>query len=238
MTHRSFRANEYICFCKQIINKVTKRNGYRFTVDVTSRNKYEEEVTVTHNICGEIFRRGEYFIRGTIPYGKLTCPPLPDLRMTGENRGVMHHLAGLCPRHAIMFEDRMYRTMIEAHGHNTDTDSVHSADDPEDPPVCEADSSSSSSATGSPPVKNKRNKPSGVNSKPRASTRKPVSNASAKANKKPNPSTRKAEPKSDSKIRRKGTPPPTVFNIEDDDKESLSVTIKKNKRQSQAIVSV
>ena len=155
MTHRSFRADEYICFCKQIINKVTKRNGYRFIVEHTSLNKYDEDITVAHNICGKMFRRGEYFIRGTMPYGKLTCPLLPDLRISGENRGGMHHLAGLCPRHAIMFEDRMYRTMIEAHGHNTDTDSVHSADDPEDPAVCEADSSSLSSATESPPVKKK-----------------------------------------------------------------------------------
>ena len=128
-----FRDDQLICFCKQVIHKVTRADHFRFTASQTHINKYDVEVTVEHKVCGAMFRRGEFYISGTFPYGKkITCPPLPDLTKTGKDRGGMLHLAGLCPRHAVNFEDKMYRFL----SHDVDPDSpTHSEDDPKDPAV-------------------------------------------------------------------------------------------------------
>ena len=141
MGDQAFRDEQYICFCKQVIHKVTRTENFRFTVEEKNKNKYDEEITVEHKICGAMFRRGEFFISGTFPYGKLACPPLPDLTKTGNDRGGMLHLAGLCPRHAVHFEDKMYRFL----SHDGDSDSpIHSGDDPADPAVSKPPSETSS----------------------------------------------------------------------------------------------
>ena len=160
VTDRHYRGDEIICFCKQIIHKTTKANTYRHTIDITSYNKYDEEVTKTVQLCGQMFRRGEYYIKGK-PYGELPCPPLPDLSLTGKRKGMLH-LAGLCPRHAVLFEDRLYDQVKDFHVHGSDDeDSVHSGDDPADPladlaaPSSSPSSTSSSNKSPPPPTKKK-----------------------------------------------------------------------------------
>ena len=108
-----------------------------------------------------MFRRGEYYVKGK-PYGKLPCPPLPDLSKTGDRSG-MHHLAGLCPRHAVLFEDRLYNHVREFHGHGgDDEDSVYSGDDPADPladlaaPTSSPSSTSSATKSSPPPAKKRK----------------------------------------------------------------------------------
>ena len=105
-----------ICFCKQIIHKATKTNTYCFTVDVESTNEYDEDITKNYQLCGQMFRRGEYeLLEKPKPYGELVFPPLPDLLKIGVHRKGMHHLAGLCPRHAVLFEDRFYNVVKHVH---------------------------------------------------------------------------------------------------------------------------
>ena len=128
-----------ICFCKQIIEKVTRRNQkiFRFTVA-----KGEKE---THNICGAMFRRGNFNVSGMSPYPeKLNVPPLPDLRKSGVQRGGMFHLAGLCPQHAIEFEYKLLNAMSLG-SEGSSGDSNNSGDNSNDSVVVPAASSSSES---------------------------------------------------------------------------------------------
>ena len=128
-----------ICFCKYIIDEATRRNKkiFRFTV--------MEGPTETYKICGALFRRGNFDL-GANPYPeKFNVGDLPDLRNTGDNRGGMLHLAGLCPKHAIEFDDKLLSLMLADDEPSGDSDA--SGDDSSDPAVSPAASSSSSEAT-------------------------------------------------------------------------------------------
>ena len=128
-----------ICFCKYIIDKATRRNKkiFRFTV--------MEGPTETYKICGALFRRGNFDL-GANPYPeKFNVGDLPDLRNTGDNRGGMLHLAGLCPKHAIAFDDKLLSLMLADNESCGDSDA--SGDNSADPVVVPAASSSSSEAT-------------------------------------------------------------------------------------------
>ena len=225
-----------ICFCKQIVHAVTKRNPYRFSVTQVSTNQYGEEESVEYKLCGAMFRRGELFVRGVNPYGPgHNVPPLPDYTKTGDNRVGMHHLGGLCPRHAFEFEKNLDYVLNLG-------DSEHSGDDPADPAVTQEDIEDETSNQSSPDIQNlkttttsqkptpavtspaakdppSKSKPRRVN-KPRAPTKKPPP-TTAKRPSKARGSIRKPKPKK---------MPPRKSASESDD-------IKNNKRKRLGSVS-
>ena len=173
-------------------------------------------------------------VSGKFPYpSRYKVPPLPDLRNTGDQRGGgMFHLAGLCPKHSIEFETKMF-TVMNYSGETSSADSDNSGDNMGDHAVVPGDESSISSeemftqkVIPKPPTKRATKKAGPVTKEPPARSACPPSRK-----KQPLKSTRPLSPhklpppvKSAKPAKRK-----QCDDSSDDDHEVLALTLKKRR---------